>query len=80
MRHPRNVPFYNLEYQLETCIEDLSIEEIGVAVMGFFKTQNVIHSEKVMNHIINKTINEIKSVPEITLACILKVSFMFWLF
>lgn len=72
MRHPKNVSFYNLEYQLETCIEDLSIEEIGVAVMGFFKTQNAIHNEKILNYIIDKTVNEIKSVPEITLACILK--------
>ncbi|XP_014282680.1 FAST kinase domain-containing protein 5, mitochondrial isoform X2 [Halyomorpha halys] len=72
MRHPTNVSMYKLEYQLEACIENLSIEEIGVAVMGFFKTQNFIRSEKIMNHIIDKTISEIKSVPEITLACILK--------
>ncbi|CAH1390571.1 unnamed protein product [Nezara viridula] len=83
LRHPKNVSIYNLEYQLERYIEDLSITEIGVAVMGFFKTQNTIHSEKIMNHIIDQTINEIKSVPEITLACILKalrysMKILFW--
>lgn len=67
------VAMYNIEYQLEQIIHKLTIEEIGIAVTGFFKTQSILNGEKLIGYIIDRVIQEKATIPEITLSAILKI-------
>ena len=58
-------------------IHDLTIEEIGVACMGFFKTENSISNVDVVDSIITKLIKNAEVVHEITLASIMKVIYLY---
>lgn len=64
---------YNIEYQLEKIVHTLAIEEIGIAALGFFKTQSVVNSDKLKGYIIDRVIQEKDTIPEVTLSAILKV-------
>jgi len=50
----------------------LTIEEVGVVAMGFFKTQHKWHTEALVSSVMKKTQASIETIPEVTLACILK--------
>lgn len=65
---------YNFEYKMENFIKEITLEEIGVALLGFFKTHTSLKNENLVKYIIDRTIDEIGRVPEITLASILKVN------
>ncbi|XP_073997759.1 FAST kinase domain-containing protein 5, mitochondrial-like isoform X1 [Rhodnius prolixus] len=67
------VSMYNIEYQLEKIVHTLAIEEIGIAALGFFKTQSVVNSDKLKGYIIDRVIQEKDTIPEVTLSAILKM-------
>lgn len=65
---------FEFEYMLEQHIDKLSVEELGVAATGFFKSKNRIKSVSLMIAIINKMIDNIDNIPDITQSSLLKVS------
>ncbi|KAL0102099.1 hypothetical protein PUN28_018564 [Cardiocondyla obscurior] len=70
-RPPINM--YELEYRLEQCIDDLSINEVAIAALGFFKTSTKIKSIDLVKNIIQRTINEIDVVDTVSIAAIVKL-------
>lgn len=64
---------FEFEYMLEQHLDKLSVEEIGVAATGFFKSKSRIKSLSLLMAIMNRVIENIDNIPDITLAAILKV-------
>ncbi|XP_027228718.1 FAST kinase domain-containing protein 5, mitochondrial [Penaeus vannamei] len=62
-----------LEKRLIEVLKDISIEELGVIAMGFFKTQTFLKNEKLIDAIIEKTQNNLECVSDASLCAILKV-------
>ncbi|TGZ49278.1 uncharacterized protein [Temnothorax longispinosus] len=67
------INMYELEFQLERCMEDLSINELAVAALGFFKTSTKIRSNDFLKRIIRRTIDEIDTVETVSIAGIIKL-------
>ncbi|KAL1116213.1 hypothetical protein AAG570_005708 [Ranatra chinensis] len=63
---------YELEARLEDSLDLLSVEEIGVATLGFFKTQTVIHGASLQEALIRRIIKEVDTIPEQALVSIIK--------
>ncbi|XP_049958925.1 FAST kinase domain-containing protein 5, mitochondrial [Schistocerca serialis cubense] len=70
--HPECIK-YEFEYSVEKCFDELSLDEIGVFAMGFFKSQTKIRSHVLISEILARTTNELDNVHDITLAAILKI-------
>lgn len=70
-RPPINM--YELEYHLEKCMDELSINELGIAALGFFKTSTKIKSTDFMLRILRRTINEIDVADTVTIASLIKL-------
>lgn len=62
-----------LEKRLTEVLEHVSIEELGVIAMGFFKTQTFLKSEKLIDAIIDKTQENLEFVSDASLCAILKI-------
>ncbi|XP_068225597.1 FAST kinase domain-containing protein 5, mitochondrial [Palaemon carinicauda] len=62
-----------LEKRLVEVLEHVSIEELGVIAMGFFKTQTFLKSEKLIEAIIDKTQENLEFVSDASLCAILKI-------
>jgi len=67
------INMYELEYRLEQCMDELSINEIAIAALGFFKTSTKIRNEDFLNHIIQRTIAEIDMVHTVSIGGIVKL-------
>ncbi|XP_012223331.1 FAST kinase domain-containing protein 5, mitochondrial [Linepithema humile] len=67
------INMYELEYRLEQCIDDLSINELGIAALGFFKTGTQIKSANFVTRIIKKTITEMEAVSTVSIGALLKI-------
>ncbi|KAL6259176.1 hypothetical protein P5V15_009097 [Pogonomyrmex californicus] len=67
------INMYELEYELEQCMNELSINELAVASLGFFKTSTKIRSRDFLNNIIKRTIAEIDMVNAVSIAAIVKL-------
>lgn len=72
LREPM-IEVYEFEHNLMKCIDQLSLNEIGVMSMGFFKTQTSIKSHDLLEIIFARLRTEIETVPDITCVNILKV-------
>lgn len=72
LREPM-IEVYDFEHNLIKCIDQLSLNEIGVMSMGFFKTQTSIKSHELLEIMFAKLRNEIETVPDITCVNILKI-------
>lgn len=70
--HPE-INKYDFEYSLEKCFEELTLDEIGIFAMGFFKTQAKIRNPVLLSEIMARTTSEISDVHDVTLAAILKI-------
>ncbi|XP_025163347.1 uncharacterized protein LOC105183367 isoform X2 [Harpegnathos saltator] len=64
---------YELEYRLQQCFDDLSINEIGIAALGFFKTGSQIRSTDLLRSIMKKTITNINDIDNISIGAIAKL-------
>lgn len=66
---------FDIEVRFNHYFDELSIDEIGVICIGFFKTETRIHNSKLLEKIYRRTIDSIDDIKGITLVNILKVSF-----
>lgn len=67
------INMYELEYRLQQCIDDLSINELAVAMLGFFKTSTKIRNKDLVNYIIRRTTTEIDAMDTMSIAGIIKL-------
>lgn len=67
------INMYELEYHLERCINELSINELGIAALGFFKTRTRIRNLIFLDKIMRKTIAEVDAVDSVSIGAILKL-------
>jgi len=67
------INMYELEYRLEQCLDELSINELGISLLGFFKTGTPIRSANLLRRIMKKTIANIEFVDSISIGAILKL-------
>lgn len=65
---------FDFECRLEQCISELSLDELAIVSMAFFKTETSIKGTFILSHMLNKLLEQSSSVHEITLTAILKVS------
>lgn len=72
LRKP-SVKMYEFEYQLEQCKDELSINELGIAALGFFKTSTKIRSSDFLNYIIQRAAAEINEIHTVSIASIVKL-------
>lgn len=67
------INMYEIEYCLERCINDLSINELGIAALGFFKTGTQIRSVNFLIEIMKKIIAEVEIVDSVSIGALLKL-------
>ncbi|KMQ93667.1 fast kinase domain-containing protein 5 [Lasius niger] len=67
------INMYELEYCLERCINDLSINELGIAALGFFKTGTQIRNVNFLIAIMKKIIAEVEIVDSVSIGALLKL-------
>ncbi|XP_011177260.2 FAST kinase domain-containing protein 5, mitochondrial [Zeugodacus cucurbitae] len=64
---------FDFEVNLARFADTMSLQELGVMSMGFFKTQTPIRNPELLDHLFKRLITEIQTVDDITLVSILKV-------
>ncbi|KAG7305378.1 hypothetical protein JYU34_009444 [Plutella xylostella] len=71
----RNPPYdmHNLEIQLAQNISLLTVDDLAVTALGFFKSKTPIRSMELISKIIEKIIESSKEIHEISLAALLKL-------
>ncbi|XP_045603392.1 FAST kinase domain-containing protein 5, mitochondrial [Procambarus clarkii] len=62
-----------IEKRLNEVLEQISVEELGVIAMGFFKTQTFLQSEELLKAIVKKTKENLEFVSDASLCAILKL-------
>ncbi|GAB0087180.1 uncharacterized protein DMENIID0001_014600 [Sergentomyia squamirostris] len=67
------VDMFNFEVNLFENIDKLSLDEIAVMSMGFFKTETKIRNPELIDKIYQRVIAEMKTVQDISLVNIMKV-------
>ncbi|KYN06823.1 PREDICTED: FAST kinase domain-containing protein 5, mitochondrial [Cyphomyrmex costatus] len=67
------INMYEFEYQLEQCKEELSINELAIAALGFFKTSTKIRSANFLEYIIRRSIADITEIHSVSIASIIKL-------
>lgn len=73
--HPE-IDKVNLQVHLVTLVSALSLEEVGICAMAFFKTKTRIVSYSLMEMMIRKFITGAETVNFFSLTCLLKVGFI----
>ncbi|XP_013111912.1 FAST kinase domain-containing protein 5, mitochondrial [Stomoxys calcitrans] len=63
----------DFEFNLAKCLKDMSLAELGVMSMGFFKTQTPIRNGELLQQIYERLMSELHQVDDITFVAILKV-------
>ncbi|XP_049865600.1 FAST kinase domain-containing protein 5, mitochondrial [Pectinophora gossypiella] len=71
----RKQPFdmHNIELRMQKCLQDLSLDDIAIMSMGFFKSKTPIRSMELVGRIIDRIIDNSNNINEISLASLLKV-------
>uniref|UniRef100_A0A0K8TZK4 FAST kinase domain-containing protein 5 n=1 Tax=Bactrocera latifrons TaxID=174628 RepID=A0A0K8TZK4_BACLA len=64
---------FDFEVNLVRFVDSMSLQELGVMSMGFFKTQTPIRNPELLDHLYKCLIAEIETVDDITMVSILKV-------
>ncbi|XP_054728329.1 FAST kinase domain-containing protein 5, mitochondrial [Anastrepha obliqua] len=64
---------FEFEVNLARCADTMSLQELGVMSMGFFKTKTPIRNPKLLDHLYTRLMSETQTVDDITLVAILKV-------
>lgn len=67
------INMYELEFRLEQCMDELSINELAIATLGFFKTSTKIRSKDFLNRIIQRTVEEIDLIDSVSIGNLIKV-------
>lgn len=63
----------SLEKSFKNCLYTLTIDEIGICCMGFFKSKTRLTDDIIVEKLIDKIIAEAETVSDITLSAILKL-------
>ncbi|KAH8409234.1 hypothetical protein KR009_011022 [Drosophila setifemur] len=64
---------FDFELNLARCFDQMTLAELGVMAMGFFKTQTQIRNPELLAKIYERLGNELDSVEDIPLVALLKV-------
>lgn len=70
--HP-GVNHFELENVLATMIYELSIEEVSIVALGFFKTNKKITNHNLLNALIMKLESRVDTLDSVSLTALLKV-------
>jgi hypothetical protein len=73
-RNSSGIAIREYEYYIQQYITKLSIEEIGIFAIAFFKTKTPILNKKILMYIMQRTVQEVDTIETIPLAAIAKVS------
>ncbi|XP_066144428.1 FAST kinase domain-containing protein 5, mitochondrial isoform X2 [Euwallacea fornicatus] len=68
----KTVPF-NIEYALQSKINEMNVDEIAVVALGYFKTKTKIKLETIFITMIQEVGNSAKQIHEMSLSAIMKV-------
>jgi hypothetical protein len=72
-KFPPHISVYDFEYSLEKCLDELTVDELGILAMGFFKSEKPIRSQTLLTELMRHIMNSVDTIHEITLAALLKV-------
>lgn len=72
-KFPPHISVYDFEYSLQNCLDQLTLDDLGILAMGFFKSKKPIRSQTLLTELIRRIINSVDTIHEITLAALLKV-------
>lgn len=64
---------FAFETAIETKLNDLTVDELAIIAMGFFKSQTKIKLATILNRMLELVIENSESIHEISLAAILKI-------
>lgn len=66
----------DFETNLTKSAKEMTIDELGVISMGFFKTQTPIHNAEFLDYLYRRVTEELNTVNDITFVAILKVTYI----
>lgn len=69
----KKIPLSNVESRFLEVFDELSIDEIGIICLAFFKTESRIGTVDLIHKLYRKTLKEIDNIQDITLTNIVKV-------
>lgn len=72
-KFPPHISVYDFEYSLENCLDQLTLDDLGILAMGFFKSKKPIRSQNLLTELMRRIINSVNTIHEITLTALLKV-------
>jgi hypothetical protein len=72
-KFPTHISVYDFEYSLQNCLDKLTLDDLGILAMGFFKSEKPIRSQTLVTEIMRRIVNSVDTIHEITLAALLKV-------
>jgi hypothetical protein len=72
-KFPPHVSVYDFEYSHENCLDQLTLDDLGILAMGFFKSEKPIRSQNLLTELMRRIINSVNTIHEITLTALLKV-------
>lgn len=72
-KFPPRISVYDFEYSLAKCLDQLTVDELGILAMGFFKSEKPITSQTLLTELIRRIMSSVDTIHEITLAALLKV-------
>ncbi|KAH8388019.1 hypothetical protein KR093_011010 [Drosophila rubida] len=64
---------FDFEQNLAQCVQQLTLPELGVMAMGFFKTQTPIRNPELLQQLFTRLEAQLDSVEDITLVALLKI-------
>lgn len=64
---------FDFEVNLANCVQQMTLQELGVMAMGFFKTQTQIRNPELLQEIYRRVESQLDSVEDITLVALLKI-------
>lgn len=72
-KFPSHISVYDFEYSLQNCLDQLTLDDLGILAMGFFKSEKPIRSQTLLSDLLRRIINSVDTIHEITLAALMKV-------
>ncbi|TMW41464.1 hypothetical protein DOY81_013452 [Sarcophaga bullata] len=64
---------FEANVNLAKCAHEMTLAELGVMSMGFFKTQTPIRNQELLGYLYRRLIDELHTVDDITFVAVLKV-------
>ncbi|XP_064555680.1 FAST kinase domain-containing protein 5, mitochondrial [Drosophila montana] len=64
---------FDFEQNLAQCVHQMTLQELGIMAMGFFKTQTPIRNPELLQQLYTRLEAQLDSVEDITLVALLKV-------